>query len=489
MKEIFGIYEYQGISKINPLLNDDNSLQYTALHELMHKFLTEDTSYGDFVTHIKLISKTLKKYSHSADILQNRMIIMQECIAYFLEYMAIKRNSSSHEFKIELKKMKKDNRQNFNLMNKLDYLIDYKYKSDEEFIEIMNLVKIMGVLSLSFAFPEIKLQQLDSPHKLKTYLNRNQIDPNNKFSMINKYVKQEVLKGTPFITIMNDILVKFSPKYNGWKRDFRHVLLEDSTYSKIKSIYPTMFENLNNVSIINPKTGEEKSLVDPEMAFDLVHAGSMSDFPDKMISYDEFLRVIAEDVGSLFIYGVYSRKDNGNVEYAISFKSLSKETNFKTIDIDEPKLHTIITELDALNGVAAIPLAYDFHREKLLHLVKDLERNVYIYFDIPYAYSRMFLKEMLIKEKSYPAFYMKYPNFFVLVIQINKSHIFLLPIVSLSTISLQNDLDNNLFKLHFNSSQEDLEQRVNQDAVRVIDSIVNASLNASLIKERIATEK
>lgn len=374
-KEIFGVYEYQGISKINPLLNDGENIDNTAFHELIHKQLTEDTAYGDFVTHIKLLSKTLKEYSHSANVLEFRMINLQESIAYFLESLYIKSKKDSHEFNVYLNRMKKENRQNFNLMNKLDYLFKLPYNSKEDYVDIINLVKIMGVASLSFSFPPIKIGQLKSPHKLKTYLNNNDIDPNQKFVTINKFVKDKIEKGTPIISIIDGILKMFSPKYNGWKQDYRDVLIQDTRYEKIKMVYPTLFENLNNVSIVNINTGEKKDLVDDMPQFDFIHAGAMSDYPDKIVELNSFLKIIKEDKGSLYVYGAYSKEIDSQVEYAVSFKSVSQTTNFVVKGINEDKLHKIIEELHVLNGVAATPLAFDYHQGRLLKLNKELKRN------------------------------------------------------------------------------------------------------------------
>ncbi|MED3180206.1 hypothetical protein [Bacillus thuringiensis] len=478
-KETFGVYEYQGISKINPLLNDEENLKYTAFHELIHKFLTEGTSYGDFVTHMQLLSSSIKGYSHSAKVLVREMEKMQEAIAYFLEHIYIKKSTETHEFNVSLNQLKKTNRENFNLMNKLDYLLDLEYKSEDDYVDIIYLVKFMGSVALSFEFPDIKIEQLKNPNKLTSYLKKHKINPNQKFYNINQFVKGEILKGEPIRSIIEGVVKNFSPQNNGWGKNFRQILSEDSQYKTIAHTHPVVFENLNKITIYNQKTGEFKNLIEEDSQLNFVHAGAVSEYPTKTVDLKIFLQIIEEDQGSLYIYGAYVMEvANDTAGYIVVFKSVTQKTTFKVINIDENKLHTIVDNVDPLNGIAATPLAFNPHQGKLLKLQKQLNRNLFIYFDVPYAYSRMILEYMLGDEVVYGAFYIEYPNFNILLIKFNTNHFFLVPILSLSTHSLQEDLDCNRFKLQFINTDEAMKYgQINKEAIDVVDAIVNATLN------------
>lgn len=488
--DIYGVYEYSGVGTLNPMLINEENIYQTALHELIHKQLTENTPYGDFVSHVKRMSKVIKEYEHSATVLENRMIKVQETVAYLIEHLFIKQKSNEHDFKVILHKMKKENRLYFNMVNKLDYLLQIEI-NDNNFLDIINLIKFMGIASLSFYFPKMKMNQIINVHKLTTYLKQHDINPNEKFEKINKFVKQRINEGLSITNVIGEVAANFAPKQNGFEEDFREVIKEHVKTSRILEYYPQIFENLTNIAFQNKKTGFIKVPKEEVSEIDYLQIGKVKDnvYPVESIQIEEFKRIIQEDFGSLYVYGSYidKQEDEGYLYYSLEFKCISNQKTYRLSErVCGDLLEEFIDLIHIENAIILTPLAYDFKNETLIGLGCSLKRYIYVYFDIPYAYARLLLKEMLKDKESKPAFYVEYPNFYLLVIQVQEKYIFLVPFISLSTHTLENDLEKDMFKIHFVDTDKAFEEgRLNDKTINMIDTIVNSIMELPLVKNNL----
>lgn len=484
--DIYGVYEYSGIGTLNPLLVDEENIYHTALHELIHKQLTENTSYGDLASYIKRLSKVVKEFEHSATVLEDRMIKVQESIAYLIEHIFIKKHSENHEFKVILNRMKKENRQYFNLINKLDYILSIEV-DDNNFLDIINLIKFMGIAALSYYFPKVKIAQIVKPHKLTTYLKQNNINPNEKFKKINKFVKQQVEKKVSIEKIIGEIAVNFAPKENGFEVDFREIIYGHEKIAIILENYPYIFENLTNVAFQNKKTGFIKIPKEEVSEVDFLQIGKVKDkvYPVEIVKIEEFKDLIKDNLGALYIHGAFTNDNNEltPLYYALEFKCISKQKIYRpSLKISNQILRELINLLHVENAIISTPLAYNSNNEELIGLEGFSNRYIYVYFDIPYAYGRLLLKEMLKDRESKPAFYIEYPNFYILVIQVKEKYIFLVPFISLSTHTLQNDIDKKLFKIHFVDTENAFrEGRLNDETIRMVDTIVNSIMELPML--------
>lgn len=488
--DIYAVYEYSGIGILNPLLINEENIYHTALHELIHKQLTENTPYGDLVGYVKRISEVVKEYKHSATVLEDHMIKVQETVAYLIEHIFIKKQSNEHDFKVILNKMKKENRQYYNMIKKVDYILQIDI-NENNFVDIINLIKFMGMISLSFYFPKIKMNQIVKVHKLTTYLKLHNINPNEKFEKVNKFVKEKIQEDPNIGNVIGELTVEFAPEINGFEEDFREVLLEHDKTLKVLEAYPHIFENLTNISFQNKKTGFINVPKDEVSELDYLQIGKVKEnvYPIESIEISEFKHIISEELGSLYIYGSYMKDniDSDDLYYALEFKCISHQKTYRiSLDIQRALLEEFINLIHIENAIILSPLAYDYKNEMLIGLNSSPNRYIYIYFDIPYAYTRLLLKDMLKGKASNPGFYMEYPNFYVLVIQVQERYVFLIPLIALSTHTLEQDLEKNLFKIHFQDTDKAFDEgRLNNETINMIDTIVNSIMELPLLNKNI----
>lgn len=481
--EKYGEYDFKGYSIINAFINDENEAGFTAIHESMHAYLTENTPYGDLGAYIDNLSKINKKYEHTGSILFKKMENMQETLAYFYEFLIFKYSNDDHEFKLKLKNLKKENKQNYNRLVKVSYLLDLAVKKDEDYIDIINLVKVMGVFSLTFWFPKISIEQIQNVHKFTAYLKLNKIDPNSKFIEVNNFVKKEFKKNKEINKVTNALLKEYSKEKLGWEKEFREVLNEDVKHNLQKQNFPMLFENLRSVVLKDPETGKEVNFVENRSEFDFVGVGSGVPYSKKQIGLDQFMDVISREWGSLYIYACYNRPNVNIDEYFVVFRDIKKGIEFilkdSQINITGAILKQLIDNVGIYNGVIVMPPAYNQYTINILKFSEKTERNKYVYIDFPYAFSRKLLKhylDSLYKDnKQYPGFIVEYQNFWIVAVQIDEKYIILTPIFALSKSSFLDDLESKYLNIKILDLDSD-NVHVNKDALELIDTMVFSTM-------------
>ncbi|MHC5534679.1 hypothetical protein [Priestia megaterium] len=481
-KEKQGIYDYNGTAKINVIAKHENGVLSTTVHELMHLLLTKSTNYGQFVGYMNRVAHIYPKYKNSAQLLAKRMIEVQEGVATFHEYFMLRQSVNEHDFKAEINRFKKSNRQYYNYLKPLLFILNLKIDWDKEQYKLPALVKIIGISSLSFSFPTVRLVQLESPNKLKVYLDKTNINPDEKYKRIIAEVKSEFEKGKHIQEVIDNLTERELHTDLGWNEDFRNVLHED--IKRVTERYPTIFEDYSSFLVDIREVFSESAKGDFEVnPIDFVQPGATREYKRRLVDYPSFLELVKNERGSLYIKGVgFNKEKDESPEFYLEFIAIMGEINYYVKDIKEQQLHEIIEYIDNGNGVACSPAAYDFYNAKLLLLEKPLKRNMYVYFDSPYFASRMFLAKFLKTDTIYPAFYIEYPNFNMLVIQYEYKNIFLVPIFTLSTHTLDKDVGR-YFDLNFIDTDKAKEEgRLNDNMIDVVDSIVNSILQTAPIK-------
>ncbi|HCS75585.1 MAG TPA: hypothetical protein DIW17_17130 [Clostridiales bacterium] len=157
----FGCYDANGLAKIE--INNNKTIQdfnYTMIHEIIHKILTESTNYGYVIFLLKQIiqsddsSKALiEQLSKVYNILMKNMLKLQEGTAGFLELTYIKAQSPG-DYADRYASYKRDTNYNNNIFKRLD-----KIFKDDSMETIVPLTIGLAEIALNIDLNDLNINQ------------------------------------------------------------------------------------------------------------------------------------------------------------------------------------------------------------------------------------------------------------------------------------------------------------------------------------------
>ncbi|WP_394872560.1 hypothetical protein [Clostridium butyricum] len=188
----YGVYELDGFAKID-IKNNINQTdeEITGVHEVSHKWLTENTSYGmiNFLITQILNSDDLPKSRKSIiikirNVLLKNMLQVQECFAVFMELMYTK-NINKNKYANRLVEYR----------NNQHYYKNCKFKSIETFLQYDENIIVPIIRELACVSMDINLSEIDVINgKIDKIMENNKINPNHRFRKIIQYIKDNKMQ-------------------------------------------------------------------------------------------------------------------------------------------------------------------------------------------------------------------------------------------------------------------------------------------------------
>ncbi len=216
----YGSYGFDGFAKIE--INNNNSekdFASTSIHELTHKLLSENTTYGLLTCLLNYIYDSdltkidiKKKVKKLIKMLSANMVQVQESISVYVELMYLK-ESNYNEYKSRLARYR----------NNYYYYNECKFKNLEPYLEALteHMIPIMmQVGKAALNIPLDKLDILDEKFKKNSTRNSLQLIPNSRFKKIIRCME----KNLPEITeeSIAEIIVESGIEYKEYEnKDFQ----------------------------------------------------------------------------------------------------------------------------------------------------------------------------------------------------------------------------------------------------------------------------
>lgn len=168
-----GIYDFNDFIRFDTRQEHFLGPEYTVVHEVVHQILTANSLFGVCLYIIDNISwRTKESRIPLKKICKELMVASrktQEGVATFIEFAMLKALRGDVSFKIQIRKLKKNNKEYFNYIK---HLIGFLENKDWKEILISKLIFRIGLLALSIDLSQLPNAEtiIKQPKKVRKVL-------------------------------------------------------------------------------------------------------------------------------------------------------------------------------------------------------------------------------------------------------------------------------------------------------------------------------
>ncbi|MDU4855071.1 MAG: hypothetical protein E6X72_11865 [Clostridioides difficile] len=385
LRSQFGLFAYENESFVD---SSQTSEKHIEAHEYIHMMLSKSTSYGMFIVMLKKALVMDKSKEWIKDIFSSNMKKMQECAATSIQYLYILRESGYDEYLREYKQLKLNNREYFNYLKNVSWLME---TATEENVEsYISIIQSIGRMSLQIDVNSIPKEVFISEKEMKRFNNdiNNSLlyNPSIRFKNLIKFYqyvlqgnKENSIKYTDSVSIISKATLSYSDnnldnvrkaieKVFANSAMLKKIMKRTSTYKNIK--VSCDFKNGEYNLCIYPTSLNERSKVDYDM---------------ESVYISEFIEIInKQSDGYLHIV---------NRVTGIEKFHVFSYTNPITKKIILTECYTIDDIANLLN-VSNIPIIFDEKKRFIDYKdILDINKKMYVFMESAIFYNSTFIRD------------------------------------------------------------------------------------------------
>lgn len=485
IKTELGECDISGLIKVDYAAEHEIGVNNTVVHEFIHNQLCKTTYYGIFLDILNIISKIDKQYVYSVNLLEGKMIWVQEAIATFIQYSSYYRNNEKNKLSDQINRLKRENKKYYKFLKPLVFLF---YDDRIDIDDKIRLVMFLAYSIMNIDLTDIDSKILNGKRKLERYItnehNRYKYLPKIRFNLIvnslNKYFKETDklnYEEIEEIILKHSSIPVFQNKDKSLDRIINYMkkLSSESKYSKeIEAVISKM------------------KVVNDELALSGVAIQSLNLYDKEEISYNDysnmkvtipivaFIGIAVNRSGMVQTILNNNENDDNFIDgFSAIFTSITHKKNFLIEDL------SINEFLKDKKCIKVIDMVAYFMKEGLIQdLLNDNDQEIYVISSMPYDYISSYLKGFITNTYKYRILEFEDYNFSAIIVHINNRVKVIILIEYIASLKFFDDLATKKCKFEIISTTDEqpYDNYIfrNEDDIFIYNTIVNAYLQTEL---------